>query len=58
LTYDVHSAVLLFSILISYKIVFSFASTFNTKEFSLAAVYETNQLKEEHLCSTTTYFKR
>jgi hypothetical protein len=54
----VHSAVLLFSILISYKIGFSFASTFNIKDFSLASVYKTNQLKEKHLCSTTAYFKR
>jgi len=54
----VHSAVLLFSILISYKIGFSFASTFNTKDFSFASVYEANQLKEERLCSTTVYFKR
>jgi hypothetical protein len=58
LTYDVHSAVLLFSILISYKIGFSFASTFNTKDFSFASVYEANQLKEERLCSTTVYFNR
>jgi len=54
----VHSAVLLFSILISYKIGFSFASTFNTKDFSLASVYEANQLKEWRLCSTSAYFKR
>jgi hypothetical protein len=49
---------LLFSILISYKIGFSFASTFNTTDFSLASVYEANQLKEEHLYSTNAYFKR